>query len=442
MSDNVRTASQLVTDTISEVTTTIRNVSGVFNGGGSTSVQQNSDAILTASRAVQSSAGVVSSGVSVVSDLIGLGANLSDAFDGDLISQQFTKVGESFSNTAQSYLQSKIKRLKDLWDTKVDVTIQGLIGEVAPYALSIEDLGKNLSKKIARVTSYLLGTGDSDSWRGLLSDLGDDVLNTLSSDSALMESVSNLSVIKATADTFNVVLGVVNTVNKVMETLEIARPLVSSWCSFALSFWSGGTSAVEGVNTVASEAQRGISKIEELTLYAIKKLVFPLKIKVPALVVGAIDSISVRDAMLDPSNPYYNNVYVQGLFNDSFFSDLEYTSQWGNAISDAIDAVRKSVKDVSSLVNQVSTKEMFKSALTSSYMNQASIIARKKAQTYTSLYSDNSLVIKGRGSLSSSTTTTTRTLDDLIDDTKTMNPISSIEALRRVSKIIFEAMDK
>ena len=257
-----------------------------------------------------------------------------------------------------------------------------------------------------------------------------------------MESVSNLSVIKATADTFNVVLGVVNTVNKVMETLEIARPLVSSGCSFALSFWSGGTSAVEGVNTVASEAQRGISKIEELTLYAIKKLVFPLKIKVPALVVGAIDSISVRDAMLDPSNPYYNNVYVQGLFNDSFFSDLEYTSQWGNAISDAIDAVRKSVKDVSSLVNQVSTKEMFKSALTSSYMNQASIIARKKAQTYTSLYSDNSLVIKGRGSLGSSTTTTTRTLDDLIDDTKTMNPITSIESLRRVSKIIFEAMDK
>ena len=442
MSDNVRTASQLVTDTISEVTTTIRNVSGVFNGGGSTSVQQNSDAILTASRAVQSSAGVVSSGVSVVSDLIGLGANLSDAFDGDLISQQFTKVGESFSNTAQSYLQSKIKRLKDLWDTKVDVTIQGLLGEVAPYALSIEDLGKNLSKKIARVTSYLLGTGDSDSWKGLVSDLGDDVLNTLSSDSALMESVSNLSVIKATADTFNVVLEVVNTVNKVMETLEIARPLVSSGCSFALSFWSGGTSAVEGVNTVASEAQRGISKIEELTLYAIKKLVFPLKIKVPALVVGAIDSISVRDAMLDPSNPYYNNVYVQGLFNDSFFSDLEYTSQWGNAISDAIDAVRKSVKDVSSLVNQVSTKEMFKSALTSSYMNHASIIARKKAQTYTSLYSDNSLVIKGRGSLSSSTTTTTRTLDDLIDDTKTMNPITSIESLRRVSKIIFEAMDK
>ena len=146
--------------------------------------------------------------------------------------------------------------------------------------------------------------------------------------------------------------------------------------------------------------------------------------------------------MLDPDNPYYNNAYVQGLFNDSFFSDLEYTSQWGNAISDAIDAVRKSVKDVSSLVNQVSTKEMFKSALTSSYMNQASIIARKKAQTFNSLYSDNSLVIKGRGSLGSSTTTTTPTLDDLIEDTKTMNPITSVESLKKVSKIIFEAMDK
>ena len=119
MSDNVRTASQIVTDTIGEVTSTVRNIYGAFSGGGSTSVQQNSDVILTASRAVQSSAGVVSSGVNVASDLIGLGANLSDTFDGDLISQQFTKVGESFSNTAQSYLQSKIKRIKDLNFTAV-----------------------------------------------------------------------------------------------------------------------------------------------------------------------------------------------------------------------------------------------------------------------------------------------------------------------------------
>ena len=441
MSDNVRTASQIVTDTISEATTTIRNVSGVFNGGGSTSVQQNSDVILTASSAVQASAEVVSSGVSVVSDLIGLGTNLSEAFDGDLISQQFTKAGEAFLNTAQSYLQNKIKRLKDLWDTKVDVTIQGLVGEVAPYALGIEDLGNNLSKKLASITSYLLGTGDSDSWKGVLSDLGDDVLNTLSSDSALMESVSNISVIKATADTFNVVIGVINTVNKVMEFLETARPLVSSICNFALSFWSGGTSAVEGVNTISSEAQREVSKIEELSLYAIKKLIFPLKIKVPALVVGAIDSISVRDAMLDPTNPYYNN-YTRMLFDDEFFSDLEYTSQWHNAIADATDAVRQAVRDVRGLVDQVSTKEIYKNSLTSSYLNQISVIARKKAQTYTSLYADNSLVINGFTASKSSSKTETTNLDSLIDNVQSMSPITSAESLIRISKTLLDSEDK
>lgn len=439
MSSNVITLSSLTSNTIDDTATLIRNVKGVFNGGGSTTVLQNSDVILSLSRTVQSSSEVVSSGVNVASDLIGLGVNLSESFNGSLIEQQYSKVGESFVNTAQSYLQSKIKRLKDLWDTKVDVTVQGLIGEVAPYAMGLENLGKNLSNKIARVMSYLLGTGDSESWRGLLSDLGDDVLNTLSSDSSLIESVSSLSIIKATSDTFNVVSNVINTVNKVMGTLEIARPLVSSGCSFALTFWSGGASAIEGVNTISSEAQRGIARIQELSLYAIKKIIFPLKIKVPALVVGAIDSISVRDAMLDPTNPYYSS--YRGLFDDSFFAELEYTTQWGNAIADAIDAVKKSVKDVNGLVTQVSTKKIFKNALTSSYMNQASIIARKQAQTYNSLYADNSLVIKGVTSSSSSSDTSDVTLDDLIDDLKNMNPITSVESLILISKTVYDAMD-
>lgn len=440
MNTNTTTISSLVSDTIDNASSTKRRITGVFNGSGSTSVQQNSDTIVTLSRVVQSSSEAVSSGVNVASDLIGLGVNLGDAFNGSLVEQQFSKVGESFANTAQSYLQNKVKRLKDLWDTKVDVTVQGLVGEVAPYALGLEDLGKNLSKKIARVMSYLLGTGDSDSWRGLLSDLGDDVLNTLSSDSSLIESVSSLSIIKATADTFNAVSGVIGTVNKVMEVLEIARPIISSGCSFALTFWSGGTSAAEGINTISSEAQRGIAKIQELSLYALKKIIFPLKIKVPALVVGAIDSISVRDAMLDPTNPYYNTM-IRGLFDNSFFADLEYTSQWGNAISDAVDAVKKSVKDVSSLVNQVSTKEIFKNALTSSYINQASIIARKQAQTYNSLYADNSLVIKGLTSSSNSSDTSSTTLDDLIDDIRNMNPITSAESLILISKTVFDSMD-
>ena len=115
MNTNTTTISSLVSDTVDNASSTIRSVKGVFTGGGSTTVQQNSDTITTLSRVVQSSAGAVSAGTSVASDLIGFGVNLGDAFNGSLIEQQFTKVGESFVNTAQSYLQNKIKRLKDLW---------------------------------------------------------------------------------------------------------------------------------------------------------------------------------------------------------------------------------------------------------------------------------------------------------------------------------------
>ena len=130
------------------------------------------------------------------------------------------------------------------------------------------------------------------------------------------------------------------------------------------------------------------------------------------------------------------------LFDDEFFSDLEYTSQWHNAIADATDAVRKSVKDIKGLVDQVSTKELYKNTLTSSYLNQASIIARKEAQTYISLYSDNSLVINGLTASKSSSKTETPTLDDLIDDIQDMNPITSAESLIRVSKTILDSLDK
>ena len=130
------------------------------------------------------------------------------------------------------------------------------------------------------------------------------------------------------------------------------------------------------------------------------------------------------------------------MFYDEFFSDLEYTSQWHNAIADATDAVRQAVRDVRGLVDQVSTKEIYKSSLTSSYLNQISVIARKKAQTYTSLYADNSLVINGFTASKSSSKTETTNLDSLIDNVQSMSPITSAESLIRISKTLLDSEDK
>ena len=52
---NAVSVSQLVSDTGDMVVSSIRNVKGTFNGGGSTSVQKNSDTITTLSRTVQPS---------------------------------------------------------------------------------------------------------------------------------------------------------------------------------------------------------------------------------------------------------------------------------------------------------------------------------------------------------------------------------------------------
>lgn len=386
-------------------------------------------------QAIKGTANTISSLTDTVQSIKSLELNISDAFTN---SQQYQNVADNFVNVSKVYFDNKIKRIQNLWDTKVDVSVEALLGEVAPYTMSFSDASRTLSKKISNVISYIAGTNEGDGWRGMLSGLGEDVISTLSADSSLVSSISSLSVVKATADSISSVISFIDVIKGIKEVIEAVRPMLSFTTNMALTFWSGGTSAVEASNIITSEANKLSSKVRTLVLFALKKFIFPLKIKVPALIVGAVDSISVRSVMLDPSvseNPYYAEYSM--LFNNEFFDDLEFTSQWSNSISDAINAVKKATQDTQGLISNSRTQDIFKSTLTNRYLSNVSKEASRIAGTDISKFGDKSKVISGS---ENSEDDVKSNLDKVIESYTEMTPITSVESLISISKTLYEAI--
>lgn len=437
-----------------------RNIDSSFTGSPSTQVVQTNplkSAVGNVSSLVKSTAGVVSGASSILSEAGILGLNVTSAFTN---TNQYEELLDAAGNSVQNYLNNKINRIKDLWNTKVDVTIQSIVGEVAPYALKMENIGSNLDKKITKMMGFILGTGSNNGdYRSLLNDLGQDALDSLKSDSSLNKSISSLSAVQAYANTFNIISQGISVISKIKTIYETIQPVLSISSNLALTFWSCGTSAAEASNTMVEEVEKSVSVIETMILFAVKKLLFPLTIKLPALIVGAVDTISVRSAMLGLGEEYG---WLGTLFNDDFWNDLEYTLSVSDSISEALSAIKTAKNSIESdynlwvemgkLLEDDSRaglsrgdimKNLFMKEFTKSYMGSVSASARKTA--YIPNYSSVSYFSKKSDSdqYSSNATSANTPVSMAVwryqrNDYSKQNPIKNLESLVKISKTLYE----
>lgn len=434
-----------------------RNIGGAFTGKSKATTLSESNQVKTLSSLIKDSSAVVSNTASLVTEMGMLGLNISSAFGN---TGQYSKLVDAAGATANSYINRKVNRIKSLWDTKVDVSIQSIIGEVAPYALKLEDIGSNLEKKTSKVLGYLLGTGtNKGTLKKLLEDIGQDALDALKSDNSLSKSISDLSAVQAYANAFNVITQVVSIVKSIKNIYETIAPKLSITSDLALTFWSCGTTAVRASNTMVEEVEREVSAIQLLVLYALKKLVFPIKIKLPSLIVGAVDSISVRSAMLSLDGELS---WLSTLFDNDFFNDLDYTINMSDSISEALSAVRNAQNSVKTNfelwkglgeIAQDSTragiskgdlmKSFFMQEFTKNYMRKISVSARKTA--YIPDYSSLSYFTKESSSesiskdvSSASTPRQSSAWRYQMEDDSQENPVRNLESLRKISKILYD----
>jgi len=369
---------------------------------------------------------------------------------------QYEDLLNATGNAALNYLNSKINRIKDAWNTKVEISVKALMGEVAPYVTNFGDASKLLVTKVDNLIGYITGTDASGSG-SLLENLGKDALNYMASDSSLQSTLSGLSIIRTFGDALSIYDTVSNIVSKILKITETLIPTLQISTNLVLSYFTAGASTAEASQEITELAEHYCQQLIALAIKVIKKYVYNIKIKVPALFVGALNSISVREAMLSVDD---TNGWLKAIFSEDFYENTLYSLQWEDSINQAIQttlgAIDDTVNDWSNFKFTNSNgdpisrgefmKSKFISTLTSKFLRQAVATARKTA--YIRSFENESWTTKYKYDTLSSEYSTSDTgiqktdrnyelskLDLLLEDDKIdeLSPITDLLSIKVVS---------
>ena len=414
------------------ITTMERNLQGVFSSGSTTKtttakVQTTTGLLLDG---LTSGANAVSSAMSSLNRLSYIGSMYATNDIRNELETAWGDAKKSIKDNTLRYLDEKSRRLEELWNTKIPVTLESLLGETAAFSMDMHDIGNSIEKKLSNVLSYLLGVNSNDTLSAVASEVGQGYIDALTSDGSLSSIASSLSIVQGVASGFNSIVSIYDTISNAKKAYELISKGLSIGTNFAISWTSGGVSVVEASNTIALEAQKKISEAEALILYSLKKLIFPIKVKVPSLLVGAVDRISVRDAMID-SNPDYAL-----LFDSEFYRSLEYSTQWSNSIEAANRALKEVMKNSKAFAqNTTALASLYKGEVTKEYMREVLATVRKTVGAYSRW---GSYVPATRLNLSKevSTTPEENNLDYILSNDLSLSPINSAESLIGISKTI------
>lgn len=421
----------------------IRQIRSSFNTLKNTTVTKNNKAYIPTSATdkeyiTTGTANLVSDTAEAITLLAGTANSIPTYYfsgaDASLngIKSDIYSISEVVANQTADYVSSKVNRLKNLWNTKVDVTIGTLIGEVSAYAVDLETMGNRVVSRLKAVTSNITGIDitDSDSIGDVVGALGEDYLKALTADGSLTETINQLNSVKVIANSFSTAVKLYRTIAQVKKILEGFSTTFSIASDFALSFFSGGTSAIKATNTTSEVVQVAVTKLKTLLLYSAKKFLFPLKIKLPALLVGHIDSLNVRTAMLGgDSNSIWGSI-----FDSDFYETVKYTKEWENAIVKAISAVQTASSSVKVTVENY--KKLFKTEIRNNAMQEITVKARKTARL-----EDFPLESIQRSLNPISSSKTMNAWNTLWGDKENLSPINSVESLIKISATLYGAKE-
>jgi hypothetical protein len=391
------------------------------------------------------------------------GADLAGVFSTD----QYKEVGDAAASAALNYLNSKIQKIKDAWLTPKTITVKALIGEVAPYATNITKAGSVLSERLKSIMN-------TDSIEDTLSNIGFDFLSDTSSSSELTSAISNLKAVQAYGNVLNSAGTIIKTAQKVMTVLEPILPVAEITSNFAMSIWSGGASANEATNSLAEQVEKYVQQLLSLTLQSFRKLIYNIPISLPALLVGAINSVSIKNAvssfMTKTGSSTKTGQWLESVFSEKYYQETLSSLEWEKAINKSLKDTLGTVDNWSDFdfgTNEDGTnktrgdllKTKFLNNIVQNYMygsnGRGGIVAKARASAHIVSYNSSdigfgtstggsSLIISstqniGETTSEASASSSESTLDYVLNDSSEENPLKDAESIRLISKKLYES---
>ena len=376
-----------------------------------------------------------------------LGNNLAilglDSLDAlEYTGPELVAVGNAAGNAALAFLRQKMKFIYDGISNKRPITIRALIGEVSPYVLNTEEAFSKLGEKTKDLMEYLLGV---DSNNGILAGLGDQLLDFIVSDPGVKGTVESLSAIKVYADTLNTISDAVESAQRIMKIVEPYIPIVEIASQLFSAIRTQNPNDLEGAGLGAQEeVVKKSQRLLTLLLGSFRRYIYNLEIMMPELFLGAINSVSIRDAVQGLEGA---NDWVRSIFDEQFYDETLYSTNWNNAINKALNETLGTVDKYSSLdFDSEFLKTKIMSSVTQNLLKPAIASARKTAgirirtedswqrTSQTSRKMSFYYIIDDPNSPSGSGFD----FDSYLDNSNGFSPINSTLSLRVVSKQILD----
>ena len=390
---------------------------------------------------------VVEAGTDLGNSLYSLGQAASGIFEGE----QYIDAADAVASASIDFLNQRLERLKSAWTTTTQVSIKGLMNEVAPYCFNPTEAVGLLSTRITSVVGYLLGV-DGDDWGEIFSNLGTDFAESLISDPTVMDSITNLKAVQAVAQTMNVITQSIDVVRAIFKILEPAFPYLEIASNLGSIFMSGGTTAPEATSRTTQVAQALVQQLVAVAIKQLKEVVFNIKLQVPELLVGVLEQMSVREAVSSYTGDSNVLNFLSNVFDDQFYQETQMNLTWMDTINETMNQYFGwSENGGSGLVDMIfdgrngsSMKAKFLSGLTKNFMKNAVKLAQQKSniiiysdQVWTTSNNYESLEDPIASNFKSSTSKSA--LEESLNKNLGESPITDEESVRSISNIIYNA---
>lgn len=365
-------------------------------------------------------------------------------------------VADAAGSAALNYLNRKIERIKNAWTTTTQVSVASLIGEVAPYCLDFDTAINNLVNKMSSLVGYLTGV-EASSWEELGDNMLIDVSSSLLSDPAVIDSISNLGTVQALANGFSFVTGTINVFRSVLEVVEPLFPYLEIATKLASMLMTAGTSGADAASQTTQTVQAEIQKLISMLMADVRKMLFNIKLQVPSLLVGALNTISVRDMIVgyDSTMNTTTSAWLRSVFDEDFYKTTKNSFTWSkivnNIMTDTVGWLGSDDSIFEKILGDSSTwgntmKEKFLANLAYNFMTDALNEARKKSwiqapSEVSYIKQSNVNASDVNDSPSSNYGDSPKSdLDKILDSNIGESPITDEESIRLISSNIYKGL--
>ena len=202
----------------------------------------------------------------------------------------YAELGETAGLVAQEILVRKLEELRSQLFEMRTIKLKSLLNSTGAFVTTattpdefVESISSNTSEMVGKLPATLKKAAT-------------EMAVEVGSDPRVLESLASLKEVQALSKTLDAIYRMYEAVRKIADKFEPYFPIIEITVSAAMIWCTGGGAAAKMSSESAQLAMQELKKIIPLIAKPTKDYIYNKEIKVPAMLIGMLDTISTQEA--------------------------------------------------------------------------------------------------------------------------------------------------